>query len=80
MTKTQQDMTKTQRNAPADAPDVARRLGCARVSTYGQTLDAQIEQLRTEGCAKIYREKVSGARADRRQLPRLLRAVAPGEW
>ena len=31
----------------------------ARVSTYGQTLDAQLEQLRAEGCAKIYREKAS---------------------
>ena len=41
------------------------RLGYARVSTYGQTLDAQIVQLRAEGCAKIYREKASGAQADR---------------
>ena len=31
--------------------------GYARVSTTGQTLDAQLEQLRAEGCAKIYREK-----------------------
>ena len=45
-----------------------RRLGYARVSTYGQTLDAQLEQLRKEGCAKIYREKASGAQADRREL------------
>lgn len=52
-----------------------RRLGYARVSTYGQTLDAQMEQLRADGCAKIYREKASGARADRRELLRLLKAV-----
>jgi Resolvase, N terminal domain len=38
-----------------------RRLGYARVSTYGQTLDAQLEQLRADGCAKVYREKASGA-------------------
>ena len=56
-----------------------RRLGYARVSTYGQTLDAQLEQLRAEGCARIYREKVSGARADRRELLKLLKAVAPGD-
>lgn len=56
-----------------------RRLGYARVSTYGQTLDAQIEQLRAEGCAKIYREKASGARADRRELLKLQKQVAAGD-
>ena len=33
-----------------------RRLGYARVTTYGQTLDAQLEQLRGAGCSKICRE------------------------
>jgi DNA invertase Pin-like site-specific DNA recombinase len=56
-----------------------RRLGYARVSTYGQTLDAQLEQLRAEGCAKIYREKASGAQADRRELLNLLKNIAPGD-
>jgi len=55
------------------------RLGYARVSTYGQTLDAQLDQLRAEGCTKIYREKVSGARADRRELLRLLKDLAAGD-
>jgi DNA invertase Pin-like site-specific DNA recombinase len=45
-----------------------RRLGYARVSTYGQTLDAQLEQLRGVGCTRIYREKVTGARPDRRSF------------
>jgi DNA invertase Pin-like site-specific DNA recombinase len=48
------------------------------VSTYGQTLDAQLEQLRAERCAKIYREKVTGARPDRTELPKLL-VLAPGD-
>jgi DNA invertase Pin-like site-specific DNA recombinase len=56
-----------------------RCLGYARVSTYGQTLDAQLAQLRKERCAKIYREKASGAQPDRRELLKLLKAVAPGD-
>ena len=44
-----------------------RLIGYARVSTYGQTLDAQLEQLRAAGCSSrnIYREKVTGAQPDR---------------
>jgi DNA invertase Pin-like site-specific DNA recombinase len=49
------------------------------VSTYGQTLNAQLEQLRREGCAKVFREKTSGAQADRRQLLRLLKGLARGD-
>jgi DNA invertase Pin-like site-specific DNA recombinase len=58
-----------------------RLIGYARVSTYGQTLDAQLEQLRAAGCASrnIYREKVTGARADRRELNRMLGKLAPGD-
>jgi DNA invertase Pin-like site-specific DNA recombinase len=56
-----------------------RRLGYARVSTYGQTLDAQLEQLRADGCAKIFREKVTGARPDRRELLKLLKAISAGD-
>ncbi len=56
-----------------------RRLGYARVSTYGQTLDAQLEQLRGAGCTKIYREKVTGAHSDRRELLKMLHALAPGD-
>src|SRR5271156_1994931 len=55
-----------------------RPIGYARVSTYGQTLDAQLEQLRKAGCTKIYREKVTGARADRRELLKMLKAIDPG--
>ena len=56
-----------------------RPIGYARVSTYGQTLDSQLEQLRAVGCRNIYREKVTGARADRRELNRMLGKLAPGE-
>jgi DNA invertase Pin-like site-specific DNA recombinase len=47
--------------------------GYARVSTDGQTLDAQIAQLKAAGAEKIFREKMSGARADRPELARLMR-------
>src|SRR5580704_14572694 len=56
-----------------------RHLGYARVSTYGQMLDAQLDQLRADGCAKLYREKASGAQADRRELLRMLKDLAPGD-
>jgi DNA invertase Pin-like site-specific DNA recombinase len=58
-----------------------RLIGYARVSTYGQTLDSQLEQLRKAGCTSrnIYREKVTGARPDRRELNRMLGKLAPGD-
>src|SRR6201984_2371819 len=58
-----------------------RLIGYARVSTYGQTLDGQLEQLRGVGCSSrnIYREKVTGARADRRELNRMLGKLGPGD-
>jgi DNA invertase Pin-like site-specific DNA recombinase len=44
-------------------------------------LDSQLEQLRAAGCSSrnIYREKVTGARADRRELNRMLGKLAPGD-
>jgi DNA invertase Pin-like site-specific DNA recombinase len=56
-----------------------RLIGCARVSTVGQTLDSQLEQLRAAGCdsRNIYKEKATGARPDRRELNRMLGKLAP---
>jgi DNA invertase Pin-like site-specific DNA recombinase len=72
-------MTGTKLKTKAQPPE-NRRLGYARVSTYGQTLDSQLEQPRAAGCtAKIYREKVTGAHNDRRELLKMLKALAPGE-
>jgi DNA invertase Pin-like site-specific DNA recombinase len=58
-----------------------RLIGYARVSTCGQTLDSQLEQLRAAGCSSrnIYREKVTGAHSDRRELNRMLGKLASGD-
>jgi len=58
-----------------------RPVGYARVSTVGQTLDSQLDQLRAAGCSSrnIYREKATGARPDRRELNRMLGKLAPGD-
>jgi DNA invertase Pin-like site-specific DNA recombinase len=53
--------------------------GYARVSTNGQTLVSQDAQLRAAGCAKVYAEKVSGARSDRAELAKLLKRLEPGD-
>ena len=54
------------------------KYGYARVSTDGQSLDAQVKQLRAAGAEKIFRETASGARADRAQLRRVLDPLDKG--
>lgn len=53
--------------------------GYARVSTDGQTLDIQLEELRTAGAEIMYQEKVSGAVTDRKELGRLLDKLTSGD-
>src|SRR5271165_3156537 len=54
-------------------------IGYARVSTHGQSLDTQIAALKTAGAARIYRETASGAKSERRELARALKAIAAGD-
>ena len=49
--------------------------GYARVSTDGQSVDAQAKQLRAVGAEKVFREKASGAKTDRAQLRRALKEI-----
>jgi DNA invertase Pin-like site-specific DNA recombinase len=53
--------------------------GYARVSTDGQSLAGQIAELKAVKCEKIFQEKISGARSDRKQLARLIAALAEGD-
>ena len=53
--------------------------GYARVSTDGQSVDAQVKQLRAAGAAKIFKETASGAKTDRAQLRRALAQLDAGD-
>jgi hypothetical protein len=53
--------------------------GYARVSTNGQDLTAQDAELMAAGCAKVFREKASGAKTDRPELAKLIRRLEPGD-
>jgi DNA invertase Pin-like site-specific DNA recombinase len=53
--------------------------GYARVSTNGQDLAAQEAELMAAGCAKVFKEKVSGAKTDRAELAKALRRLEPGD-
>jgi predicted site-specific integrase-resolvase len=48
------------------------KYGYARVSSDGQSVDAQVRQLTKAGCKKVFREVASGAKSDRAQLRRML--------
>jgi DNA invertase Pin-like site-specific DNA recombinase len=51
----------------------------ARGSTDGQTLDAQVDELKGAGATKIFKEKVSSAVRDRLQLARAIEALDDGD-
>jgi DNA invertase Pin-like site-specific DNA recombinase len=54
-------------------------VGYARVSTDGQTLDAQQAALRSAGVEKVFSEKQGGAKTDRAQLAKAIAALGPGD-
>jgi DNA invertase Pin-like site-specific DNA recombinase len=53
--------------------------GYVRVSTDGQSVAAQVQQLTTAGCAKVFREVASGAKTDRAQLRGALAKLENGD-
>jgi DNA invertase Pin-like site-specific DNA recombinase len=54
-------------------------VGYARVSTDGQTLDAQQAALADAGCAKVFAEKQSGAKTHRAQLAKAIATLTAGD-
>ena len=54
-------------------------IGYARVSTQDQNLDLQVEALQKSGCDKIYKEIVSGCKADRRTLTEAFSYLRSGD-
>lgn len=55
------------------------KFGYARVSTKDQNIDLQLDQLREEGCEKIFSETVSGVKSQRTELDKLLEQVRAGD-
>ena len=55
------------------------KIGYARVSTADQNLELQLTALKEAGCARIYQEKISGAKRERPELQRLLDQLRPDD-
>src|SRR6516225_620671 len=54
-------------------------IGYARVSTDGQSLEAQQASLKSAGAERIFAEKISGAVTDRKALAKALRELRDGD-
>src|SRR6516162_4072189 len=54
-------------------------IGYARVSTDGQSLEAQDAALKNAGAEKVFAEKISGAVTDRKALGKAITALGSGD-
>lgn len=54
-------------------------IGYARVSTQDQNLELQFDALNKSGCKKIFEDRVSGSRAERPGLNKLLEMLRDGD-
>lgn len=55
------------------------RVGYARVSSIGQSLDVQMDKLNSYGCDVIFKEKRSGTTADRPELKQCRKYLRKGD-
>ena len=53
--------------------------GYARISTAGQSLEAQIDMLRQAGAEKIFSDVFTGTKNDRPELDKLLKIIKEGD-
>lgn len=51
------------------------KIGYARVSSYGQSLEVQRQKLKDEGCSEIFEEKISALSQKRNELDNALRTI-----
>ena len=56
-----------------------KKIAYARVSTSGQSLETQVKQLTEEGCDRIFKETISGAKSNRPDLDKALAALSEGD-
>lgn len=57
----------------------AMTVGYARVSTTDQHLDRQLDSLREQGCEQVYQEKMTGSKASRPELDKVLSVLREGD-
>jgi DNA invertase Pin-like site-specific DNA recombinase len=55
------------------------KIGYARVSTSGQTVEGQVEQLKAAGCGMVVEETASGAKTDRPRLKAVMASLKAGD-
>ncbi len=54
-------------------------VGYARVSSFGQSLDIQLEKLKKYGCDKIFFEKASGVSTERPEFDKCISYIREGD-
>lgn len=59
--------------------NLPKKFGYARVSTYDQNLNLQLDALSAAGAEVIYQEKITGTTKDRPELSQLLKAISAGD-
>lgn len=55
------------------------KIGYARVSTFDQNLDLQIDALKKEGCKQIFTDKISGVKSQKPNFDKLLEYTREGD-